>query len=124
MLRRPPRSTRTDTLFPYTTLFRSPRPDRHRRRIPRPQRAEGEALRGLRRRPERGLTPAIKRAFRRRSAVEPVIGHLSRPSTGWAATTSPGDTATPPMPSSPPPAPRSEEHTTEPQSLMRTQYDV
>src|SRR3546814_9846736 len=26
MLRRPPRSTRTDTLFPYTTLFRSPPP--------------------------------------------------------------------------------------------------
>src|SRR3546814_14940655 len=26
MIRRPPRSTRTDTLFPYTTLFRS---DRH-----------------------------------------------------------------------------------------------
>src|SRR3546814_2041774 len=25
MLRRPPRSSRTDTLFPYTTLFRSPR---------------------------------------------------------------------------------------------------
>src|SRR3546814_17928277 len=29
MLRRPPRSTRTDTLFPYTTLFRSPRRLRH-----------------------------------------------------------------------------------------------
>src|SRR3546814_13475041 len=28
MIRRPPRSTRTDTLFPYTTLFRS-------RRLPR-----------------------------------------------------------------------------------------
>src|SRR3546814_14036796 len=28
MIRRPPRSTRTDTLFPYTTLFRS-RPGRH-----------------------------------------------------------------------------------------------
>src|SRR3546814_17413420 len=29
MIRRPPRSTRTDTLFPYTTLFRSPvKPDR------------------------------------------------------------------------------------------------
>src|SRR3546814_10901893 len=36
MIRRPPRSTRTDTLFPYTTLFRSrlcgvrwkPRPER------------------------------------------------------------------------------------------------
>src|SRR3546814_12620913 len=26
MLRRPPRSTRTDTLFPYTTLFRSTLP--------------------------------------------------------------------------------------------------
>src|SRR3546814_14515176 len=26
MLRRPPRSTRTDTLFPYTTLFRSGAP--------------------------------------------------------------------------------------------------
>src|SRR3546814_17047092 len=32
MIRRPPRSTRTDTLFPYTTLFRSvPRPARARR---------------------------------------------------------------------------------------------
>src|SRR3546814_15106148 len=27
MIRRPPRSTRTDTLFPYTTLFRSNAPD-------------------------------------------------------------------------------------------------
>src|SRR3546814_15429080 len=33
MIRRPPGSTRTDTLFPYTTLFRScPRPDRIRKR--------------------------------------------------------------------------------------------
>src|SRR3546814_1367634 len=28
MIRRPPRSTRTDTLFPYTTRFRSARRDR------------------------------------------------------------------------------------------------
>src|SRR3546814_5444491 len=28
MIRRPPRSTRTDTLFPYTTLFRSAHPGR------------------------------------------------------------------------------------------------
>src|SRR3546814_2346511 len=28
MIRRPPRSTRTDTLFPYTTLFRSEAVDR------------------------------------------------------------------------------------------------
>src|SRR3546814_6354396 len=39
MIRRPPRSTRTDTLFPYTTLFRSlellrqrGRPGRHQHR--------------------------------------------------------------------------------------------
>src|SRR3546814_6343334 len=31
MIRRPPRSTRTDTLFPYTTLFRSPLRSRRRR---------------------------------------------------------------------------------------------
>src|SRR3546814_12847932 len=30
MIRRPPRSTRTDTLFPYTTLFRSRCPSRRR----------------------------------------------------------------------------------------------
>src|SRR3546814_9447565 len=29
MIRRPPRSTRTDTLFPYTTLFRSVQKRRH-----------------------------------------------------------------------------------------------
>src|SRR6056297_4321554 len=29
MIRRPPRSTRTDTLFPYTTLFRPARLIRH-----------------------------------------------------------------------------------------------
>src|SRR3546814_20930025 len=33
MIRRPPRSTRTDTLFPYTTLFRSLRPGHPRRRL-------------------------------------------------------------------------------------------
>src|SRR3546814_2279291 len=30
MIRRPPRSTRTDTLFPYTTLFRSPPHNSHK----------------------------------------------------------------------------------------------
>src|SRR3546814_18054361 len=40
MIRRPPRSTRTDTLFPYTTLFRSPvtaRGDPQRQEYPTPQ---------------------------------------------------------------------------------------
>src|SRR3546814_20525225 len=36
MIRRPPRSTRTDTLFPYTTLFRSSVDD-----IPGRQRRDG-----------------------------------------------------------------------------------
>src|SRR3546814_13682331 len=50
MIRRPPRSTRTDTLFPYTTLFRSGRttPHAHQRGLfwPRDRhdrRADGEA---------------------------------------------------------------------------------
>src|SRR3546814_16067366 len=33
MIRRPPRSTRTDTLFPYTTLFRSPNDKRPHPRL-------------------------------------------------------------------------------------------
>src|SRR3546814_17357365 len=39
MIRRPPRSTRTDTLFPYTTLFRSvdERLERGARRAHRPR---------------------------------------------------------------------------------------
>src|SRR3546814_17944783 len=48
MIRRPPRSTRTDTLFPYTTLFRSPPPglrvpeeaNRHCRELPETSGAE------------------------------------------------------------------------------------
>src|SRR3546814_2326357 len=36
MIRRPPRSTRTDTLFPYTTLFRSHLPARDRSPSPLP----------------------------------------------------------------------------------------
>src|SRR3546814_13974109 len=39
MIRRPPRSTRTDTLFPYTTLFRSRR--LHIGTIPVPFRPQG-----------------------------------------------------------------------------------
>src|SRR3546814_3559587 len=46
MIRRPPRSTRTDTLFPYTTLFRSRRIDhlaiRRRHRLADQVRVEGQ----------------------------------------------------------------------------------
>src|SRR3546814_13496280 len=53
MIRRPPRSTRTDTLFPYTTLFRSaagvvlcPWPAEEDRRPGRPLPVAGRAERG------------------------------------------------------------------------------
>src|SRR3546814_7768343 len=42
MIRRPPRSTRTDTLFPYTTLFRS-RVSEKIAIAPSPRRGEGLA---------------------------------------------------------------------------------
>src|SRR3546814_15204783 len=44
MIRRPPRSTRTDTLFPYTTLFRSAR---LLRREPPDRERQGETPAGL-----------------------------------------------------------------------------
>src|SRR3546814_2379257 len=81
MIRRPPRSTRTDTLFPYTTLVRSAR--RHRRDRARhagPDRARRLAARAQH--VEAGPRPRSQR------------GH------------------------------RSEEHTSELQSLMRISYAV
>src|SRR3546814_7399516 len=90
MIRRPPRSTRTDTLFPYTPLFRSfacvgPRHrgavTRHRRAIHRP----------------RG--PACATAH----AASAAVCH-DPPHQGVAG--------------------RSEEHTSELQSLMRISYAV
>src|SRR3546814_14318352 len=44
MIRRPPRSTRTDTLFPYTTLFRSTGNDDPGKRLAISDRARREAL--------------------------------------------------------------------------------
>src|SRR3546814_1145432 len=65
MIRRPPRSTRTDTLFPYTTLFRSQRDnrraDRPRRRRPQDRDVHDlcrHAGRATVRRPHRGWIAA------------------------------------------------------------------
>src|SRR3546814_14551396 len=65
MIRRPPRSTRTDTLFPYTTLFRSvPFPPAGGRSIPRARPAPASATpapvgdRRVRRCPRRPRRPA------------------------------------------------------------------
>src|SRR3546814_17424015 len=49
MIRRPPRSTRTDTLFPYTTLFRSPGSRRHPARAAALADGGGDPRRGDRR---------------------------------------------------------------------------
>src|SRR3546814_18133708 len=63
MIRRPPRSTRTDTLFPYTTLFRS----EPRRRL------EGD------RRAERPEVAAVDAVFGRRIIViAAALGHRAR----------------------------------------------
>src|SRR3546814_13828654 len=77
MIRRPPRSTRTDTLFPYTTLFRS-------------------HIRGRCVLPGAGPHPDLKRRQAR--------------SRNWAASACGWH--------------RSEEHTSELQSLMRISYAV
>src|SRR3546814_16931740 len=50
MIRRPPRSTRTDTLFPYTTLFRSRPPPAHEEQVtgaPEMKKLLGTAARAL-----------------------------------------------------------------------------
>src|SRR3546814_2729221 len=92
MIRRPPRSTRTDTLFPYTTLFRSkskkPCPGQPDRPESNPDEEGGRHQhRAYCRDPRRRPRPAQRIAERREH-------HLQRHE-------------------------RSEEHTSELQSLMR-----
>src|SRR3546814_1853754 len=123
MLRRPPRSTRTDTLFPYTTLFRSARA----RAISRngslcavrfgPRRLDAEAAQP-RRAPDAALEAAAvpADAVRRTDRVD-LCRHqrLSRQCRdhGRLALRSGDDRLS-----------RSEEHTSELQSLMRISYAV
>src|SRR3546814_2093363 len=89
MIRRPPRSTRTDTLFPYTTLFRSVRDKPH------------YGARDFRHNIQ--AAPADISASIRRTIRPKPQGHA---------------------PASPSPRVRSEEHTSELQSLMRISYAV
>src|SRR3546814_6168165 len=84
MIRRPPRSTRTDTLFPYTTLFRS---FRHGR-------------------PEPPDVPRVVQG----------VGRVGRIRHAWDYLLPRSDTFRS--------NPRSEEHTSELQSLMRISYAV
>src|SRR3546814_7107823 len=107
MIRRPPRSTRTDTLFPYTTLFRS------RRRCWTDKEAASR-----RRRPCPSQRHAPLLSFQAPS--QPDVPHSlnSRPSV--TSRTIPARTTKSPNRSSA----RSEEHTSELQSLMRISYAV
>src|SRR3546814_7451400 len=88
MIRRPPRSTRTDTLFPYTTLFRS---SAHRTPC-------------RKRRPSHAHTAQVRQASgdRRRAPTNCAPRQRCRPAPSF----------------------RSEEHTSELQSLMRISYAV
>src|SRR3546814_10925498 len=75
MIRRPPRSTRTDTLFPYTTLFRSAVDDRRRNRAGVHDEAGRQHLRaGIGRKREQDRRRA--RAKRRRDARAAGAGSL------------------------------------------------
>src|SRR3546814_3576900 len=104
MIRRPPRSTRTDTLFPYTTLFRSL--DRPFQRTARagPGRRMVAVRRGFVR---HRLLPCSRRRLYRDLIILRSSLHAQHQ-----------DTRDDPAPE------RSEEHTSELQSLMRISYAV
>src|SRR3546814_18204578 len=76
MIRRPPRSTRTDTLFPYTTLFRS-RQARSRARHPPARGCSGER-RGDRGRRRRRRPRPLSRSRRRAREARRHVGPRSR----------------------------------------------
>src|SRR3546814_17706268 len=99
MIRRPPRSTRTDTLFPYTTLFRSGAGSRRHGRA-----ARDRADRAVRRLEGPG-DDGRRRRDRRHACLRPRYPYdeLDRRRTADG---------------------RSEEHTSELQSLMRISYAV
>src|SRR3546814_5948632 len=86
MIRRPPRSTRTDTLFPYTTLFRSSCCLEALRRAPGGKEgaaADGEALGlggepGVLRRGRREAGGAVDRIARHPQPVARIVRRVAR----------------------------------------------
>src|SRR3546814_1661144 len=71
MIRRPPRSTRTDTLFPYTTLFRSGAGEDHLVDV-------GELAAGGVDAVEEGVAPRDEALGRRRRGVHPGLQRRQR----------------------------------------------
>src|SRR3546814_4287206 len=100
MIRRPPRSTRTDTLFPYTTLFRSVLfdPNKVIRTCIRAGASRKEAKRIA-----KNTLNMIRSGFTTREVYKIVLHNISKIDRGNI---------------------RSEEHTSELQSLMRISYAV
>src|SRR3546814_3580431 len=124
MIRRPPRSTRTDTRFPYTTLFRSRQYQRDNRQGQAEERRSQEARR--RRRPGRqGQGAAVRRQgerrARRRYLTRSSLTRLNTPNNEAAPGNRGGLFA---MAVTPTTTIRSEEHTSELQSLMRNSNAV
>src|SRR5687768_18013300 len=72
MIRRPP----TSTLFPYTTLFRSPRPDLHRARAVARDEKTAQSLRILRRETKVRI-PAAHRRDRKSTRLNSSHGYIS-----------------------------------------------
>src|SRR3546814_13532798 len=122
MIRRPPRSTPTCTLFPYTPLFRSPCPDRGPPRQAALHQEERRAL--LRRRPSPSLQQQQRR-LRCRNATS-TTSSRARPSTARASPSASRRYSTLQCSTirSPSTSTRSAEHTSELQSLMRISYAV
>src|SRR3546814_19145513 len=98
MIRRPPRSTLTDTLFPYTTLFRSEVVAQHRRML---QHRARDLDGGV---PRQDLDDPAHHVRRRIGGILDRFGEARAHLLGRVQ--------------------RSEEHTSELQSLMRISYAV
>src|SRR3546814_9828909 len=121
MIRRPPRSTRTDTLFPYTTLFRSDQAD-DPALGPRGHHDRGDGQPGASLlvpagpQRHRSLQPAAQTAY----GIAVGLGLEE----GVLAVDGHGTTLVRPGDGELPLGARSEEHTSELQSLMRISYAV
>src|SRR3546814_4500277 len=116
MIRRPPRSTRTDTLFPYTTLFRSdvnPRRQLGLRKSGSDAPARYTIAQFGRHKCLAKLNPIIVRVYERHC---PQKRAAARTPVLWGK----GGGLISPAPRQD----RSEEHTSEIQSLIRISYDV
>src|SRR3546814_3243830 len=136
MIRRPPRSTRTDTLFPYTTLFRSVADIDHARVLAGALDHPGGLGRQLAEVDARGLVGAMLRPHDRKDAefgevrlapqaAEDHLIFIGREAVLGNDLGRDGDVGHARPPSRCPCArERSEEHTSELQSLMRISYAV